>query len=167
MAKLLTVLVLIGLAWGSWDLLKIELEYPIDIAPSLPRWLAIMIMPFAFALMSIKILFKSYSKYYYKLSFFLVVIVFSFTELPDLIFDYLPELYISYFVILVSLFYGAPIFVGLGGLAIILFWADYTPVSAISAEAYRIVVSPTLPTIPLFTMAGYFLAESKASKDWF
>ena len=36
----------------------------------------------------------------------------------------------------------------LAGLAIVLFWADYTPVSAISAEAYRIVVSPTLPTIP-------------------
>ena len=45
-----------------------------------------------------------------------------------------------------------------------MFWADFTPLSAISAEAYRIVVSPTLPTIPLFTMAGYFLAESKASK---
>ena len=60
--------------------------------------------------------------------------------------------------------FGAPIFVGLGGLSIILFWADFTPLSAISAEAYRIVVSPTLPTIPLFTMAGYFLAESKASK---
>ena len=102
------------LAWGSWELLKIEMEYPIDIAPSIPRWLAIMVMPFAFALMSIKILFKSYSKYYYKLSFFLVVIAFSFSELPDLIFDYLPGLYISYFVILVSLFYGAPIFVGLG-----------------------------------------------------
>ena len=163
-AKLLTFLVLIVLAWGSWKLLKIEMEYPIDIAPSIPRWLAIMIMPFTFALMSIKILFKSYSNYYYKLSFFLIVIAFSFSELPDLIFNYLPGLYISYFVILVSLFYGAPIFVGLAGLAIILFWADYTPVSAISAEAYRIVVSPTLPTIPLFTTAGYFLAESKASK---
>jgi len=44
-----------------------------------------------------------------------------------------------------------------------LFWADFTPISAISAETYRIVVSPTLPTIPLFTLAGYLLAESKAS----
>ena len=29
---------------------------------------------------------------------------------------------------------------------------------------YRIVVSPTLPTIPLFTLAGYILAESGASR---
>ena len=85
-AKLLTFLVLIGLAWGSWKLLKIEMEYPTDIAPSIPRWLAIMVMPFAFALMSIKILFKSYSKYYYKLSFLLIAFAFFFSELPDLIF---------------------------------------------------------------------------------
>jgi len=64
-AKLLTFLVLISLAWGSWKLLKVEMEYPIDIAPSIPRWLAIMVMPFAFVLMSIKIIFKSYSNYYY------------------------------------------------------------------------------------------------------
>ncbi|GIS53946.1 hypothetical protein Ct9H90mP29_09880 [bacterium] len=62
------------------------------------------------------------------------------------------------------MFYGAPIFVGLGGLAVLMFWSEYTPISAIPAEAYRIVVSPTLPTIPLFTLAGYLLAESKASE---
>jgi len=66
--------------------------------------------------------------------------------------------------LLVSLYYGAPIFVGLGGLAGLLFWSEYTPISAIPAEAYRIVVSPSLPTIPLFTLAGYILAESGASK---
>ena len=53
-------------------------------------------------------------------------------------------------------------------LAIILFWADYTPgyLQYLQKHTWfgRIVVSPTLPTIPLFTMAGYFLAESKASK---
>jgi tripartite ATP-independent transporter DctM subunit len=32
----------------------------------------------------------------------------------------------------------------------------------VPAEAYRLVVSPTLPTIPLFTLAGYLLAESGA-----
>ena len=49
------------------------------------------------------------------------------------------------------------------GLAFFFFWFDYVPTSAVIAEAYRIVVSPHLATIPLFTLAGYFLAESKAS----
>ena len=58
---------------------------------------------------------------------------------------------------------GMPIFLVLGGIAFLLFWYDYTPVSAIAAEAYRIVVSPHLATIPIFTLAGYILAESDAS----
>ena len=52
---------------------------------------------------------------------------------------------------------------GLGGAAILLFWSDYTSLSAIPAEAYRIVVNPSLPVIPLFTLAGYLLAESGTS----
>ena len=62
-----------------------------------------------------------------------------------------------------NLLNGAPIFTVLSGLGILLFWFDYVPTSAVIAEAYRIVVSPHLATIPLFTLAGYFLAESKAS----
>ncbi len=73
-------------------------------------------------------------------------------------------LFIGCAAILFSLYYGAPIFVGLGGIAGLLFWSEYIPVAAIPAEAYRIVVSPTLSTIPLFTLAGYILAESRASE---
>ncbi|OUX32368.1 MAG: hypothetical protein CBE24_03345 [bacterium TMED264] len=114
--------------------------------------------------MSLQIFFKSYSNQYYRFSFLLIAFLFSFTTVSEIISDLLPSIFIGSFLIAVSLFFGAPIFVGIGGLSIILFWTDFTPLSAISAEAYRIVVSPTLPTIPLFTMAGYFLAESKASK---
>ena len=59
---------------------------------------------------------------------------------------------------------GAPIFVLLGGAVILLFWNDWGVLAAISVETYRIVVHPMLPTIPLFTMAGFFLAESGASE---
>ncbi len=36
--------------------------------------------------------------------------------------------------------------------------------AAIPAETYRIVVHPMLPTLPLFTLAGYFFAEGGASR---
>jgi len=163
-AKLITFLVLLSLAWGSWDLLKVEIEYPMDIAPKIPRWVAILIMPVGFLLMSIQILLKSSSNNYYRLSFISLAILFSSTSLLEIMFDFFPSTYIGIFVILFALYFGAPIFVGLGGISIFLFWVNFIPISAISAEAYRIVVSPTLPTIPLFTMAGYFLAESKSSK---
>ena len=59
---------------------------------------------------------------------------------------------------------GAPIFAALGGAALILFWGADVPIAAIPVETYRLVVSPTLPTIPLFTLAGFFLAEGGASR---
>ena len=59
---------------------------------------------------------------------------------------------------------GAPIFVTLGGAALILFWCDGEPIASIPIDHYRLVTNPTLASIPLFTLAGYFLAEGGASK---
>jgi len=59
---------------------------------------------------------------------------------------------------------GAPIFVMLGGAALILFWGEDIPIASISLTHYSMVTNPTLPTLPLFTLAGYFLAEGGASK---
>jgi tripartite ATP-independent transporter DctM subunit len=59
---------------------------------------------------------------------------------------------------------GAPIFTILGGAAIILFWGTGRPVSIMSVENYYLVTDAVLPSLPLFTLAGYFLAESGASK---
>jgi tripartite ATP-independent transporter DctM subunit len=58
---------------------------------------------------------------------------------------------------------GAPVFVAMGALALLLFFKDGTPVAAVSAEVYRLISSPTLPAIPLLTAAGYVLAEGAAS----
>jgi tripartite ATP-independent transporter DctM subunit len=59
---------------------------------------------------------------------------------------------------------GTPLFVTLGGLALLLFWNQFTPVSSVVVESYRLVSSPSLPAIPLFTLAGYLLAGGGASR---
>ena len=59
---------------------------------------------------------------------------------------------------------GAPIFVALGGAAMILFWSRDVPITAVSIEHYSLVTNPALPSIPLFTLAGYFMAEGGASQ---
>ncbi len=56
-----------------------------------------------------------------------------------------------------------PVFVAMGGIALVLFFRDGTPVAAVSAEVYRLIASPTLPAIPLLTACGYVLAESDAA----
>ena len=58
---------------------------------------------------------------------------------------------------------GAPVFVTLGGAGLILFWGADEPIASISVEHYRLVTNPALPSIPLFTLAGYFMAEGGAS----
>ncbi len=59
---------------------------------------------------------------------------------------------------------GAPVFVTLGGAAMILLWGNGNEVSLIPLEHYYLVTDPVLPSIPLFTLAGYLLAEGGASK---
>ncbi|MEO6182934.1 MAG: TRAP transporter large permease subunit, partial [Verrucomicrobiota bacterium] len=66
--------------------------------------------------------------------------------------------------LVVAVVFGAPIFVMLGGAALILFWGEGLPIASISLTHYSMVTNPTLPTVPLFTLAGYFLAEGGASK---
>jgi tripartite ATP-independent transporter DctM subunit len=67
-------------------------------------------------------------------------------------------------VLLAGLVAGAPLFTVFGGLALFLFFKDGIPLAAVPSETYRVVSSPTLPTIPLFTLAGYVLSEGGASK---
>lgn len=57
---------------------------------------------------------------------------------------------------------GTPVFVTLGGVTLLLFWGEGYPLASIAVDQYRMVVNPTLPAIPLFTLAGYFLAEGGA-----
>jgi C4-dicarboxylate transporter DctM subunit len=61
--------------------------------------------------------------------------------------------------LVVSAFLGAPVFVLIGGLGLVFFWSQDLPIASMPVEHYRLVVNPTLPAIPLFTLAGYFLAE--------
>ena len=105
----------------------------IDIAPNIPRWFAQLIMPMGFALIAIQVYLNSYHKQHYRITLIIAALLFSLTAITEMIYDVFPVLYIGVSVILVSLIFGAPIFIGLGGLAIILFWADFTPISAIPA----------------------------------
>ncbi len=66
--------------------------------------------------------------------------------------------------LLVATALGTPIFTTLGGAALILFWGDGIPIAVLPVDHYRLVTNPSLPAIPLFTLAGYFLAEGGASR---
>jgi len=66
-------------------------------------------------------------------------------------------------VIAILVILGAPLFVIIGSSALIGFSSEDIDLSVIAIEIYRIVDTPILLAIPLFTLAGYVLGESKAS----
>ncbi|MBI4386870.1 MAG: TRAP transporter large permease subunit [Elusimicrobia bacterium] len=57
---------------------------------------------------------------------------------------------------------GAPVFSLIGALALYLFQGSGIDSAAIIVELFRLATLPALIAIPLFTFAGYVLAESKA-----
>lgn len=59
---------------------------------------------------------------------------------------------------------GAPLFTIIATSALIGFYSDDIDLSVIAIEIYRIVDTPVLLAIPLFTFAGYVLGESNASQ---
>lgn len=167
LAKIITVFLVLALAYGSWELVKIEMAYPVNIAPFLPRWVAQLVMPIGLFLIAVHLIMNGYDKWRNRGILLAGVIFLSQVDRFDSLRESSIFMWVSILLILFAIYKGAPIFIGLGGLAILFFWQDYTPLSAIPAEAYRIVVSPTLSTIPLFTLAGYILAESRASERLF
>ena len=163
-AKVISFIVVLTLMWGSWELLKVEFTFSVDIAPNIPRWFTQAVMPFSFGLIAIQILINSTENNLYRSSILMMAVLWIIIGLTGAFQNEYWLIWIGLGILGISVLYGAPIFVGLGGAAVLFFWGDFIPTSAIPAEMYRIVVSPTLPTIPLFTLAGYILAESGASR---
>lgn len=65
--------------------------------------------------------------------------------------------------VLLALF-GAPLFSIIGAIALIAFYHAGIDTSAVIIDLYKIAETPTLLAIPLFTFAGYLLAESNSPK---
>ena len=74
-------------------------------------------------------------------------------------------------VILAAFIAGMPVFVAMAGLAMLLFYGGETmlfdstsPIAAVPAATLQVVQNPTLPAIPLLTLAGFVLASGGASQ---
>ena len=159
---MVSVAVAAGLFWASLRFVWSEIASPVHIGGWLPIWVAATILPFSFAAMTIRFVLQAggwRQRAIAALGIPGAVAIgwaigaldsgFAWAVLAGLV---------------VSALLGAPIFVLIGGAALVLFMADGVPVAALTVEAYRLVASPSIPAIPLFTMAGYLLASGGASE---
>lgn len=126
----------------------------------LPTWISECIMPLCFALMAMRFV-RSASEGWRGRAVAALTIVLAFAT--GLFPPHPAGIWALAALLVAAAFLGAPIFVAMGGLALLLFFKDGTPVAAVSAEVYRLIASPTLPALPLLTACGYVLAEGGAS----
>ncbi len=167
-----SVSVVFLLAVSYIKMIQIGIQYPDFIAPFIPVWFAQIIIPVGLFLIWYHMIMTSSDKLNYRFFLifcsFLSILVFYYWQFP-----YSNEIFLTIEVLctLVLEAFGLPIFVVLASLSILFFlseptdWAtNFDLISTISDSAYRIVVSPTLAAIPIFTLAGYLLAESNISR---
>ena len=115
-----TISVFIGccLAYGAWHLVKVEMEYPMNISPLIPRWCAQIIMPIGFMLIAFHMIQNSYDSLRHKSYLIVSIVLVSALFYFDLLRENSAIIWIVIFILALSLYRGAPIFIGLGGLAL-------------------------------------------------
>ncbi len=155
-----------ALAVASWDFVLSQRQLGKIFAYGVPVWVVQLLMVVGFALIAVRLVWHAAERWQWKVAtlalaaaFLAVVLVVNGREI-----DPEPLRWPAMIVLLVSVALGAPIFTALGGAALILLWTAGEPVTGALLKQYQLTVNPSLPSIPLFTLAGYFLAESGAAK---
>jgi len=151
-----------GLCWAALQFVLADMNSPVIIAGWLPAWCVETILPAAYAAIVIHFVIQA-GDGRERLSASLGIPLAGVTGF--LLGPWVSQLLWSGFAsLLVAAFLNIPIFVILGGATLLLFQVQGTPAAAIPVETYRLMVSPSIPAIPLFTLAGYVLAEGGASR---
>ncbi len=160
-AAIISTAVAAGLAWAAYQLVGFEMDNPDLVGGLIPVWMVEGVLPLSFAVITLRFIFKAGDWKAMALAALGIPIAFAmgFT-LEPYAFDLL---WPGIVLLMLAALMGAPIFVVIGGAALMFFYSEFVPVAAIPAETVRIVTSPSIPAIPLFTLAGFVLAESKAS----
>lgn len=150
------------LAYASAQVVLANRIEPKILPIGLPEWVSEIIMPASLGIMALQFAWKASDRWWGRLVGLLAIPgAFAIGMVPPEIAERLWPLTL---VVLAGALLGAPVFVAMGGVALVLFFSESTPVAAVSAEVYRLIASPTLPAIPLLTAAGYVLAESAAAE---
>jgi len=131
------------------------------IVPGVPVWVGEAALPFGFALIALRLAWHAGSTWPQRAAVVSLCAAAVYGVLrAEALSD--PLAVIALGAVVVAAACGSPVFVTLGGAALFLFWREGLPIASLALDHYRMVVNPSLPMIPLFALAGYFLAEGGA-----
>ncbi len=137
-----------------------------------PVWVFMTVMPIGFALLALRIVWLSAPTWGLRLVPVvtgIVLFVFftrSFEEVETFVWPLL-------ILLILATIAGAPLYVAIGGTALLMNWgwSGYFPEERVditieiqAQTLYGFISNPLLVTLPLFTLAGYFLAQGDSSK---
>jgi len=146
---------------ASISFIEAERSASLVLAYGIPIWVMQIVFPITYATITIRLLkdagFSVISVSIAALIIVAVTLVIMYAPIPNLVMR-LGMLV----VILCAALLGAPIFVVIAGAALILLWTEDIPLASMILDQYSLVSNHLLPSIPLFTLAGVLLAESKA-----
>ena len=163
LAGVVSVGITVALLVASLHLVAVERAFPRTVLGPIQVWMAQAVMPVGFAVIAWQLLRRSSSRWDHRLIVVAGVALLAWLGM-SLELQGGAAIYVGFAGLLLAVILGSPIYVILGGAAVLLFWNVGGVLAAIPAETYRIVVHPMLPTIPLFTLAGFFFAEGGASQ---
>jgi C4-dicarboxylate transporter DctM subunit len=152
----------IVLAAGAVELIRSERETGSILGAGVPTWVAQLVLPVGFALIAVRLVWRSSARWSGRLLASTGILVGLLLARNPSLLSGVPA-WPGVAIVIVAGALGAPIFAILGGAAVLLFMSDGITPAAILIETYSLSVSPTLPAIPLFTLAGFILAEGQAS----
>jgi C4-dicarboxylate transporter DctM subunit len=158
----LTAAIAASLCWASWQFVVSERAGGKMLALGVPSWAPAVVMPAGFLLVAIRAIRGAGPRTAHRLAaalFLLVPLALALAPQPQgtLV------VWIGIPIILAGAVLGAPIFATLGGVALLLLWGVGQPAATVPDNAYSLMVSEVLPSLPLFTLAGYLLVEGGAS----
>lgn len=181
----ISVTVTTALTLSSLSLLLIGFDPDLRVGIFSIRF-ALLILPLSFAVMTARFITAAPGSIFNKLAASLGVIlgiflaVNSLANILDAIFHFYPPfmdnlIELSYLaagtliwpaviILIISAFVGTPIFVVLAGITLLLFLSSWGVLEVIPNEAYTMLTGPAIPAIPLFTLVGFILSESKAGE---
>jgi len=151
------------LALASWRFVASEMQAAHKLAYGIPIWWVQAMMPLGFLLLGAKLGGRCFATPGLKLVSGLLLPACGFLLAAEFDGSSVP-LWPGVIWLLAVLLAGAPIFTVLGGLALALFWQDGLPLASIALSHYQITVNPSLPALPLFTLAGLIFARTGAAQ---
>ena len=134
-----------------------------EIAYGVARWWIQSMLPIGFGLIAIRLVWNSGPQWWVRLLSSMVVLLASWILWEG----WIPVdriLLPGVIMLITAMLLGAPIFSVLGGATLLYLWREDFPIAGVATSHYSMSTEALIPTIPLFTLAGYFMAESKASQ---